>query len=265
MDWLFKDDNYIPKKDNDRFIDKSISSVIRVLSRIRRDDFKKRSGVIYRLNPALKLLFAVLMPILLSLSRGLVFPILILAWVILNLLFIEAKDVKKIISMGFISMIITAIMLLPSMLMGNMKNSLILIIKVISSVALVNIMSFTTPWREVTGSLKFLFIPDIFIFVMDVAIKYIYLLGDISLDMLYALKVRSIGRNENKYSSISGLLGNLFLKSNKMGDEMFSAMECRGFTGQYKRSLSFGLRIYDIIYICFEILLIAAWMIIGRC
>lgn len=265
MDWLFKEDNYIPKRDNDRFIDKSISSVIGVLSRIRRDDFKKRNGIIYRLNPALKLLFAVLMPILLSLSRGFMFPILILVWVILNLLFIEAKDVKKIISMGLFSMIITAIMLLPSMLMGNVKNSVILVIKVMSGVTLVNIMSFTTPWRKVTRSLKLLFIPDIFIFVLDVAIRYIYLLGEISLDMLYALKVRSIGRNENKYSSISGLLGNLFLKSNKMGDEMFSAMECRGFTGQYKRNLSFGLGIYDILYICFEVILIALWIVIGRC
>lgn len=265
MDWLFKEDNYIPKRDNDRFIDRSISSVLGVLSKIKRNDFKKRSGIIYKINPALKLLFAVLMPILLSLSKGFIFPICVLIWAILNLLLIEAIDIKKIISIGFFAMVLTAIMLLPSMLMGNAANSLILIIKVISGVTLVNIMSFTTPWREVTRSLKLFFIPDIFIFVLDVAIRYIYLLGDISLDMLYALKVRSIGKNENKYSSISGLIGNLFLKSNKIGDEMFSAMECRGFTGQYKRNLSFGFKIYDILYICFEAILAAAWIFIGRC
>jgi cobalt/nickel transport system permease protein len=37
-DWLFKDDDYRPEVDKDIFIDKSIVAIIKVLSRIKRED-----------------------------------------------------------------------------------------------------------------------------------------------------------------------------------------------------------------------------------
>ena len=52
--------------------------------------------------------------------------------------------------------------------------------------------------------------------------------------MLYALKLRSVGRNDGKTASLAAVAGTMFLKSKEMAEEMYSAMECRGFTGTYR-------------------------------
>ncbi len=264
MEWLFKEDEYVPKDDRGKFIDKSIFSIVKVLSRIRRDDLKKTNGIVYNINPALKLPVAVLMLILLSLSRNIIFIGTTYVYIVLNLVLMDWEDVKKSIAPALIAFFITGIMLVPSIIMGNVKNSIFIIMKVSAGAFIINILSLTTPWREVTKSLKLFFVPDMFIFVMDVTIRYIFLLGDISLDMLYALRKRSIGINNKKYSSLSGIMGNLFLRSKEMGDEMFSAMECRGFTGEYERRISFSMGIYDILYLSVNTALILLWIYRGR-
>ncbi|WP_249175608.1 hypothetical protein [Clostridium tyrobutyricum] len=45
-DWLFKKDDYIPKGKSDKFIDKSIFSILKVLSHIKRKD-KFKNGFLY--------------------------------------------------------------------------------------------------------------------------------------------------------------------------------------------------------------------------
>ncbi|MCR5792382.1 MAG: energy-coupling factor transporter transmembrane protein EcfT, partial [Lachnospiraceae bacterium] len=80
-------------------------------------------------------------------------------------------------------------------------------------------------------------------------LKYIVLLGDLCLQILYALRLRSVGRNNQKHTSAGGVLGVTFLKSREMAGEMFQAMECRGFEGEYVVSKEKGIHITDVIYL----------------
>jgi len=75
------------------------------------------------------------------------------------------------------------------------------------------------------------------------------MLGEFSLEMLYALKLRSVGKNRKKYTSLGGVGGTLFIKSREMSEEMYSAMECRGFTGEYHIYDKFKFRLADLIYV----------------
>ena len=63
--------------------------------------------------------------------------------------------------------------------------------------------------------------------------------------MLYALKLRSVGRNKSKYGSLSGVGGMLFVKSRALSREMVHAMECRGFDGKYPVTDKFRFTVYD--------------------
>jgi cobalt/nickel transport system permease protein len=101
-------------------------------------------------------------------------------------------------------------------------------------VAAVGLFSATTDWGAITGALKIFLLPDLFILVLDATIRYIDLLGGLSLSMLHALKLRSVGRNRMKTASLSGIAGSLFLRSRAMAEEMHAAMECRCFTGRYR-------------------------------
>lgn len=253
-EWLYKKDTYIPRNDKDRFIDKSIVSIIHMLSLIKRNS-KVSTSFMYKLNPVIKLIFTVLNIVLISISRNFTYVLAIDVYLLLFVALLDVEDIKKILALSFLVPLFTVIMLVPSMLMGNIINSILLLLKVIGTVVSVNLLSYTTKWHDITKALKLFFIPDIFILVFDITIKYIYILGEFSLEMFYALKLRSVGRNNSKYSSLSKIMGNLFLKSKEMGDEMYSAMECRGFTGEYKSYSKFKFNFKDFIY-CFVNMLI---------
>ncbi|MCY6484605.1 energy-coupling factor transporter transmembrane component T [Clostridium aestuarii] len=259
-DWLFKKDEYIPQKDHQRFLDKSIISILKVLSRI------KRRGIysdkfIYKLNSTLKVLFTFLNIVLIALSRSFMYVLLVDLWLLIVVLTLESEERKNILIISMVVPVCTIIMLIPSLLTGNVKNSLLILIKIVATIISVNLLSHTTKWDNVTKALKLLFIPDLFIWVMEITIKYIVLLGEYSIELLHALKLRSVGKNSRKYNSLSRIMGNLFLKSKEMGEEMFSAMECRGFTGEYTVPIIFKLSKNDILYSVINLIFVAIFIL----
>jgi cobalt/nickel transport system permease protein len=262
LDWLFKEDNYVLQEDKDAFLDKSIFSGLKLLSKIKRGSFVKSDGVIYKINPALKLIATLIILILLSVSRSGIFLLSISFFVLIEVIMLEVEDIKKVVSLIFFVFLFAFIVLMPSIFLGNIKNSVIILFKVSNSVALINILSCSTRWHDITKVLKILFVPDIFI--LDLTIRYIFLLGSISLDMLYALKLRSIGRNDKKYTSINSIIGSLFLRSKETGDEVYASMECRGFTGEYSAKLNFKFTNKDGLYILLNLLLVIAFIVSGR-
>lgn len=262
-EWLFKKDNYMPKADKDRFIDKSIVGILHILSLIKRDNHIG-NNFMYKLNPVVKLVCTVLPILLASMSKSFTYVLILDVYMLMLVALLEVEEIKKILTLSIIVPLFTFIMLIPSILMGNVSNSILLILKVISTIISVNILSYTTKWHDITKALKMFFIPDIFILVFDITIKYIYILGEFSLEMFYALRLRSIGKNNRKYSSITKIIGNLFLKSKEMGDEMYTAMECRCFTGEYTSHSKFEFNFKDFIYCVINVLLILIYFYFAR-
>jgi cobalt/nickel transport system permease protein len=183
---------------------------------------------------------------------------------LLLLSLLNIKEIKRILILSTAVPLFTAVMLMPSMVMGNTKNSILLILKVVGTIISINTLSYTTSWHDIIKALKKFFVPDIFILVFDITLRYIYILGEFALDMFYSLKLRSVGKNSNKYSSISKLMGGLFLKSKEMGDEMYYAMECRGFTGEYISHVKFKFKFVDFLYSIVNIFIIGMYFYIAR-
>ena len=75
--------------------------------------------------------------------------------------------------------------------------------------------------------------PGVIIFILDTTLRYIVLLGEEAAQLLTALKLRSIGHNPHKGRAIGGLIGVLLLRSQQMSLDMYDAMRCRCFTGDY--------------------------------
>ncbi|KOF55680.1 MULTISPECIES: energy-coupling factor transporter transmembrane component T [Clostridium] len=257
-EWLSVKDTYVPKEEKSTYIEKSIFSLIKTLSIIRQS--KSRDKLIYSLNPTLKVLSTIVLIICISLSRSQVYLLVIDMYALANLLFMEKKIIKMILCRSLIFPIITLIALIPSMLYGNIYNSLMLFQKIIVTILLMNLMSHTTKWSEVSKSLKLLFVPDIFIWIMDITIKYIVLLGEHSIDLLYALKLRSVGKAPSKYNYLTGIMGNLFIKAYKMSEEMFQAMECRGFVGEYTTKVNLKFRKLDCFYLIITLTLVGLFI-----
>ncbi len=260
IDWLYKEETYIPEKDNQKFLDKSILSFIHLLSTLKREGIVN-NPISYNISSVLKMIFTLSILILISLSRNFIFIGFVLIYNFFLILMFEKDEKRSILLLCTIIPTFTLIALIPSMVMGNIKNSLLILIKVFCTITSVNLLSYTTKWSHMTKSLKLFFIPDLFIFILEITIKYIFILGDFSLQMLYSLKLRSVGKDYNKHTSISRIVGNTFLKSKNLGEEMFASMECRCFTGEYKSFINFKLHKWDIPYIIINICLISTFFL----
>jgi len=261
-EWLLKDEVYLSQTDKDTFINKSILSVLSVLSRIRAQGSSKISK--YSVNAALKVAFTFALITLVSFSRNFSFVIVINVYMLSVLCLMEAEVIVKILKVSLLMSFFTFIVLLPSALWGNSFNTVMITTKAFATITAVNILSHSTRWNAITSALKTFFVPNIFIVVLDITLKYIVMLGDFALNMLYALKLRSVGKNKSKNTSISGIAGTIFIKSKEMSEEMYAAMECRGFTGEYYVYNNFRFNIADFIYIVINIGIIITFMYFER-
>ena len=188
-EWLLKKDDYVPTTEKNTFIDKSILSILKMLTKFKYNAKHKSNR--FGINTITKFISALLLIILVALSRSFSFIIIIDVYLLLIISLLKAEEIVHIIKLAVVVTIFTLIILLPSFLMGNTNNSILIVIKTLTTVTAVNITSSITQWNDLTKTLKLLFIPDIFILVLDITIKYIVIFGEFSLNMLYALKLRS--------------------------------------------------------------------------
>ncbi len=256
-EWLLLKDEYIPLKDKDAFINKSILSLLKVLSKFRKQTEYRRN--IIGVNSLLKFISTMILIIFLSLSQSAAFVYLTIVCLLVVINFLSTEEIKSILKVSLVVTVFTFIILLPSVFMGYGNNTVMITLKVLASVTAVNILAATTQWNDLIGNLKIFHIPDMFIFVLDTTIKYILVLGDFSLNMIYALKIRSVGKSTNKNSSLSGIVGTMFLKSKEMSEEMYGAMECRGFTGEYRVYKKIKFKVADYVCILMNIMFISIY------
>ncbi|MCQ2491613.1 MAG: energy-coupling factor transporter transmembrane protein EcfT [Lachnospiraceae bacterium] len=243
-EWMLESENYIPPKDSDGFITKTILSIGGVLSKAKYNGNVASSGSV-----PIKLITIFVLILLMALSRNMFFTYFVLAAVLLRICLLREKVLKKVIGTAFAAFCFSMIILLPAVFLGSPKTMLTVSIKVFLSVSLVQILSVTNPWNQITGALRAFHIPALFILTFDITLKYIVLLGDICLNMLEALKLRSVGKNRDKKRSFSGILGVTFLKSQEMSEEMYQAMICRGFDGEYQIYQKQRFQAIDLLYL----------------
>ena len=245
-EWMLQTEDYTAAKDSDGFLTKSGLSVLSVLSRIRETSSK---GLIWA-SPSGMLLTVLLLIVLMAVSKNMLFSYVVLAETLLASLFLCNKALARSVKTSLSAMLL-------SVLLGSPRTMLTVSVKVFTSVALLNLVSQVLPFNKITESLKAFHVPDIFIFTLDITIKYIVMLGDVCVNMLNALRLRSVGKNRTKGRALSGVLGVTFLKSREMADEMYGAMACRGFEGEYTKPRTRALSWKDGVTALFLVAMIA--------
>jgi cobalt/nickel transport system permease protein len=261
-EWLLISENYIPLTDKDTFVNKSILSIFKVISRIKMQDTIQQSR--FNINVPLNVLCTAILLILVSLTKSFVFVMIINVYLLSILCVTDTDRLVRILKLSVGVTLFTAIIMLPAFIQGNSYSSIMITTKVFASITVVGLLSHTTKWSLLTKALKRFYVPDIFILILDITIKYIYRLGELSLNMFYALKLRSVGRNNKKYTSMAGVAGTMFLQSMEMAEEMYHAMECRGFSGEYHRMEKSKFKWIDYFYITIHIGFFVLYLYLGR-
>lgn len=242
-EWMTKEEQYEPKKDADGFMTKSMLQLIGVLAKARR-----KGGVVSERNHAsFWLCLTMYLILLVSCSRTIYFHGCVLAGILIRLCFVSEKSLLSVWKTALSATLFSMLVLLPAAWMGSPVTLFLVSGKVCLSVSLVSLLTETLSWNELTQGMKGFHVPDIFIFTLDITLKYIVILGEVCIHMLQALQLRSVGKNRKKGTAFAGILGTAFLKSQTMAEETYQAMVCRGFEGTYRRPVTRKIKWWQIL------------------
>jgi cobalt/nickel transport system permease protein len=109
---------------------------------------------------------------------------------------------------------------------------LMLTSRVMNSLALSLLVSYTTPFTEIIRALRLLKVPDSFLIIVTLSYKYIFIFAKTVEDMHLAKKSRLAGHASNAEARrwIVGRFAFLFKKTQLRCEEIFKAMVGRGFS-----------------------------------
>jgi cobalt/nickel transport system permease protein len=142
----------------------------------------------------------------------------------------------------------------------------ILIARVAVSVSMAVLLVLVTPWADVLKSLQAFRVPQIFILLLSMTYRYIFLFLHSVNGLFEVRRSRQVGRtsgNEQR-SWITNSMGNLIHRSFKMSNDVYAAMLARGFGGQVRSYSSYQMKGGDWVALCAALLVAAAALVLGK-
>jgi cobalt/nickel transport system permease protein len=119
---------------------------------------------------------------------------------------------------------------------AGLWSALIFVARVGVSVSLAVLLVLTTPWADVLKSLHALKVPQVFVLVLSMTYRYIFLFLHTLNGMFEVRKSRVVARlgggEDRRW--ITRSMGALMSRSFKMSNDVYAAMLARGFTGQIR-------------------------------
>ena len=148
----------------------------------------------------------------------------------------------------------------------GLSSALVFVARVGVCVSLAVLLVLTTPWADLLKSLQAVYVPQIFILLLSMTYRYIFLFLHTANGMLEARKSRTVGRTQGKEHRrwISGSLGYLMNRSFKMSNDVYVAMLARGFTGEIRSYSAYHMIAADWIALVGSIGIAIAAFIAGR-
>jgi cobalt ECF transporter T component CbiQ len=248
------------------------------------EDSAHARGLLQSLDPRVKLIGLLALVVAASLSRKLVVLSVLFGLGIvlaissrLNLLSL-AKSVW-LAAFGFTFMIAApAVFLVPGQVLiklplaslaitaQGLHGALLLIVRVETAVTLSALLVLTTPWMQLLKALRALAAPVEVIALLAMTHRYIVLLIEAANAMFESRQSRMVGRLNGREQRrlMVNTSGVLLSKTMNMGDQVFQAMQSRGYRGEVKLLTDFRLRTQDYIAIPGFAVAVAAAVLAGR-
>jgi energy-coupling factor transporter transmembrane protein EcfT len=138
---------------------------------------------------------------------------------------------------------------------------------VATSISLVVLLTLTTNWPRLLAALRAVGVPRIFVLIIGMAYRYLYLLLGTVSDMFTARKARTVGGDGTAKDGrrfVAASVGTLFGKAHQLSDEVHQAMTARGFRGDAVTTTEFRLRAVDAAWAVATVLAAAALLLGDR-
>jgi cobalt/nickel transport system permease protein len=141
-----------------------------------------------------------------------------------------------------------------------------LLLRVTTSVSIAVLLILTMRWEVLLKALRVLRMPQGLVLVLGMTYRYIYLLLHTANDIFLARQSRLVGRISGVEGRrwLAATLGTLFAKSYMLSDEIYQAMQSRGFCGEAQLIDTFAWRSADWLWLATFLLVAAAAVWLGR-
>jgi cobalt/nickel transport system permease protein len=129
----------------------------------------------------------------------------------------------------------------------GLAGAAVFVARVGVSVSLAVLLVIVTPWADLLKSLQALRVPQIFILLLSMTYRYIFLFLHSANGMFEARKSRTVGRtsgNEQR-NWISASMMTQMNRAFKMSNDVYAAMLARGFTGRVQTYSAYRLTLAD--------------------
>jgi cobalt/nickel transport system permease protein len=267
------------------FIDKTLKNVTGFIKTVYiQSDTVSKKGLLQQLNARVKVIFLLVFILLISFSSHIPQQLLITGFLLSLYLFSRinlAEVYKKIILFsfffGFLLIapaslnLLTAGKIIFTFIRFNSAHSfwiyhipetigityegcivvLKLYLKVTNSIALTLLVFYATPFNEIIKALRMLRMPQLFLMVITLTYKFIFILSQTTEETYLALKSRWWGntRMSDANTLVAGRISYIFQKSWIKYDEICKAMVARGFSGTVNLSYSKRIRWQDYVFL----------------
>lgn len=127
--------------------------------------------------------------------------------------------------------IFTLFIAIPAIFVQGFAHAVIFVLRVTACVSFVVVFTITTRHAQLLKSFRAIGVPSIFVQVLDMTYRYIFLFLKIFEDMHISLKSRIIGSFSHQKARrwIASRIAFLFRRSVRMSEEVYMAMLARGY------------------------------------
>jgi cobalt/nickel transport system permease protein len=148
----------------------------------------------------------------------------------------------------------------------GLTGAVVFVARVGVSVSLAVLLVLTTPWADVLKSLQALRVPQVFILLLSMTYRYIFLFFRTVNGMFEARKSRVVGRTSGNEQRgwITGSMMSLLNRSFKMSNDVYAAMMARGFTGAIRSYTTYRMQTADWVALAGAVALAAVALLAGR-
>ena len=252
------------------FIDKGLVQVGEVIrTAYLQWEFAARTGFFQQTDPRIKILFLVVFAVIISLKREVYAEFLIALFLFMIVAVSRLSLTSFYKRVFFFSFFFGFLIALPSSLnlitkgdiviplfhlsqphrfwiyqipaeIGITREGLLgvcmLSLRVMNSLSLALLVLFTTPLPEIIKALKVLKVPDVFLMILFLSYKYIFVFAKTLQDIHLAKKSRLVGKVRSKEGRqwIAGRMAFIFRKTQRRCEEVFKAMVARGFSQEIR-------------------------------
>ncbi|MGI8495491.1 MAG: cobalt ECF transporter T component CbiQ [Pyrinomonadaceae bacterium] len=216
------------------------------------EDLARKEGFLQTLDPRVKIIGLLALIVDVTLSRNLFTILLIFAAAVL-LAVLSNVSVKTLAVRAWLAaFVFTGTIAFPAIFItpGNavfrlpllnwivtyqgVSSACFLILRVETTVTLSLLLVLCTLWTHILKALRVLHVPVVFIVIFGMTYRYIFVILETAHNMFEARKSRLVGvlSGKNRRRIAASSIGVLLTKSIYLNNEVFMAMQSRGFRGE---------------------------------